>query len=142
MDTKLAITLVYAQPSSACSIVEATEQICERLGDRVGIDWRLWRLDLLEEPECFKMALAEALESEIFAVSWSAETDLTNAGLRLADSWASQEPINRPNKLLLVASPTENASAVEDLRQLCAQVGIEFILAKERDAATPPRQAG
>lgn len=141
MDTKIAITLVYSQPDCACSIIEATERICERLGEQVEIDWRLWRANLLEEPLFFKTALSETLQSEIFAVSLSAEAELSKAALRLADSWVSRAPLGRRDKLMLVASPTANEPAIEGLRQLSQQFGIEFILAKERDAATPPRLA-
>src|SRR5208282_6614085 len=89
----LAVFLAYDQADTARSALAFMDQVGSRLGGEVGLDTRVWRLDLIEDPECAWQARADAATADLVMVALGATGALPAGFARWLEEWAGHGEI-------------------------------------------------
>ncbi len=134
----LVVTALYDTVSAARRLCQALRQVDRESGEG-NLDLRLWRADLLRQPEAFAQARDDAAESVLVALALgSARTDLAPVQALLRE-WA-RLPRKGPAGLIVHLCPGSESPGFGELCALADRLGIELVVHRPESAprAVPP----
>ena len=142
--TSLAVFLAYDRPDTARSALAFLDQIGTRLGREVGLDVRVWRMDLVEDAECAWQARADATATDLMMVAFGSRPVLPAGFARWLEEWARHGEVEEAALAVWThrgTAPDTLKPPVQALQAIAERHNLTFVAGSELPArASPLRQ--
>jgi hypothetical protein len=139
---KLHVLILYSDRISGQEAMRACDHVLRQIdherGDEHWFEFRLWRLDLLDQRDIRAQATRDVAESDIIVVSVADERACSESFQRWAKNWPA--PRQSTRRALVAFQPSAAASpssrSVDLLRELAVEKGMDLISPEPRGAST------